>query len=291
MNATKKPKRPAINSSAVHVFDVLRSVSDGAEPAGVSDISRRLSLIGSTVFRALTTLEASGYLSRYRNLPQFELGMMPYLLNRALLNQFELNAASRPFLQKLAQETEETVSLNVRLGWYSLRLSGIYGSRDVYHRDRLGELALLHQSLAGRAMLAFLPDETLPELSRFLKEVLGEAPAADEWSALQKTLQIARENGVHAEALQMSPGFSAMAIPVRDQTGAVIACITINGPVYPSKNIRAQLEIRDGLERVIAATPERFVSPFAHIPANKIRLQIPRTKSAVGTPGKPLLRL
>jgi hypothetical protein len=89
----------------------------------------------------------------------------------------------------------------------------------------------------------------------------------------------------------MSPGFSAIAIPVRDQTGAAIACITINGPVYPSKNIRAQLEIRDGLERVIATTPERFVSPFAHIPANKIRLQIPRTKSAVGTPGKPLLRL
>ena len=98
-------------------------------------------------------------------------------------------------------------------------------------------------------------------------------------------------NGVHAEALQMSPGFSAIAIPVRDQTGAAIACITINGPVYPSKKIRAQLEIRDGLERIIAATPERFVSPFAHIPANKLRLQIPRTKSAVGTHGKPILKV
>lgn len=264
----------------MHVFDVLRNVSDGAEPAGVSDISRRLSLTGSTVFRALTTLEASGYLSRYRNLPQFELGMMPYLLNRALLNQFELTAASRPFLQRLAQETGETVSLNVRLGWYSLRLSGIYGSRDIYHRDRLGELALLHQSLAGRAILAFLPEGTLTELESFLKDELGEVPACHEWAALHTAVNAARESGVHAEALQMSPGFSAIAIPVRDETGGAIACININGPVYPSNNISAQLEIRDELERLIAATPKRFVSPFAHIPASKIRLQIPRTKLA-----------
>ncbi len=278
MKTTKNPKRAAINSSAAHVFDVLRNVCDGAEPAGVSDISRRLSLTGSTVFRALTTLEASGYLSRYRNLPQFELGMMPYLLNRALLNQFELTAASRPFLQKLAWETGETVSLNVRLGWYSLRLSGIYGSRDIYHRDRLGELALLHQSLAGRAILAFLPEGTLPELADFLQKELGEKPAPAEWSALQAGIDLARERGVHAEVLQMSPGFSAVAIPVRDHTKTAIACITINGPVYPSETLQAQLAIRDDLERLIAATPERFVSPFAHIPAHKMRLQIPRTK-------------
>jgi DNA-binding IclR family transcriptional regulator len=279
MNAAKKPKRAAINSSAVHVFDVLRNVSDGLEPAGVSDISRRLSLTSSSVFRALTTLEGAGYVSRYRNLPQFELGMMPYLLNRALLNQFELNAASRPFLQQLAQETGETVSLNVRLGWYSLRLSGIYGSRDIYHRDRLGELALLHQSLAGRAILAFLPDATLPELAEFLREELGEVPGFDEWESLKQNIKTAREAALYAQALQMSPGFSAIAMPVRDQAGATIGCITINGPVYPSKSIRTQLEIRDGLERLIAATPKRFISPFAHIPAHKIRLQIPKTKS------------
>jgi len=49
VKSSKKPERAAINSSAMHVFDGLRSVSAGNEPAGVSDISRRLSLTGSTV--------------------------------------------------------------------------------------------------------------------------------------------------------------------------------------------------------------------------------------------------
>ena len=51
--------RLPINSSAVHVFEVLRLVARTDEPLGVSEISRRLGLPASTVYRALITLEAS----------------------------------------------------------------------------------------------------------------------------------------------------------------------------------------------------------------------------------------
>jgi len=261
------------------VFDVLRTVSDSTQPPGVSDIGRLLGLTGSNVFRALTTLEASGYVSRFRNLPQFELGTMPYLLNRALLNRFEINHASRPFLRALAQETGETVSLNVRLGWYSLRLSGVYGSRDIYHRDRLGELGLLHQALPGRAILAFMSEPELVDMARFLTDISGEWPGDTAWAGLQEMLRDAVETGFLAEELPMSPGFCAIGMPIRDQSGAAIASITINGPVFPSDKTGAMLAVRDRLEGVIAAEPERFVSPFAHLPPERISLKIPRHKT------------
>jgi len=274
-----KPARPAqraaVNSSAQHVFDVLRTVSAAAEPPGVSDIGRRLGLTGSNVFRALTTLEASGYVSRFRNLPQFELGTMPYLLNRALLNRFELTLASRPFLRALAQQSGETVSLNVRLGWYSLRVSGVYGSQDIYHRDRLGELALLHQALPGRAVLVSMSDAELAGMARFLTGIVHEWPGGEAWAVLRETLRASAATGFLAEPLPMSPGFSAIGIPVRDQSGAAIASITINGPVFPAANIGALLAVRDQLEAMIHADPQRFVSPFAHLPPERIVLQMP----------------
>jgi DNA-binding IclR family transcriptional regulator len=278
-----KPARPAlrgaINSSAQHVFDVLRAVSDAADPPGVSDIGRLLGLTGSNVFRALTTLEASGYVSRFRNLPQFELGTMPYLLNRALLNRFEITLASRPFLRALAQETGETVSLNVRLGWYSLRLSGVFGSRDIYHRDRLGELGLLHQTLSGRTILAFLPEPDLTDMVRFLTEAADEWPGEAAWTALRDNLAPAKQMGFRAEALPMSPGFFAIGMPVRDQNRSTIASITINGPIYPSDKIDSLLAVRDRLEALILAEPHRFVSPFAHLPPERILLRVPRHKT------------
>jgi DNA-binding IclR family transcriptional regulator len=275
----KTLKRAAINSSAQHVFDVLRTVSDAAEPPGVSDIGRRLGLTGSTVFRALTTLEASGYVSRFRNLPRFELGTMPYLLNRALLNRFEINLASRPFLRELAQETGETVSLNARLGWYSLRLSGVYGSRDIYHRDRLGELGFLHHALPGRAILAFLTDADLAGMAGFLADRASEWPGDAAWTEMRERLKGAENTGFLAEPLTMSPGFCAIGMPVRDETGAAIASITINGPVFPSGKIGGLLAVRDRLEALILADPQRFVSPFAHLPPERILLKVPRRKA------------
>ncbi len=279
MKAARPAPRAAINSSAQHVFDVLRTVSDAAAPPGVSDIARLLGLTGSNVFRALTTLEASGYVSRFRNLPQFELGTMPYLLNRALLNRFEINLASRPFLRALAQETGETVSLNVRLGWYSLRLSGVFGSRDIYHRDRLGELALLHQALPGRAILAFLTHTDLAEMARFLTGTAHEWPGDAAWAGLRDALEKAAAAGFLAEPLPMSPGFCAIGMPVRDQSGRAIASITINGPVFPSDRIGGLLAVRDRLEALVAAEPQRFVSPFAHLPPERIFLKVPRGKA------------
>ena len=65
--------RAAINSSAAHVFEVLRFVAESPEPLAVTEISRRLSLPVSTVLRALMTLEEADYIQRYQNAPHFEL--------------------------------------------------------------------------------------------------------------------------------------------------------------------------------------------------------------------------
>jgi DNA-binding IclR family transcriptional regulator len=195
------------------------------------------------------------------------------------LNRFEITLASRPFLRALAQETGETVSLNVRLGWYSLRLSGVYGSRDIYHRDRLGELGLLHHALPGRTILAFLADADMVDMARFLTDTAREWPGETAWAALRDRLREAAATGFLAEALPLSPGFCAIGMPVRDQSGAAIASITINGPVFPSDKIGGLLAVRDRMEAMILAEPKRFVSPFAHLPPERILLKVPRSKA------------
>ncbi len=164
----------AVNSSALHVFEVLRLIARTDEPLGVSEISRRLRLPASTVYRALTTLEETGYLARYRNMPRFELGQMPQLLNRSLVHRFRVHAASRPLLRTLADATGETATLTVPLGWYAVRLAGTYGSHDIYHRDRLGEVALLHETIAGIAILSCFSN---PELGPYLKFASARARA------------------------------------------------------------------------------------------------------------------
>ena len=253
--------RTAVNSSALHVFEVLRLVARTDETLGVSEISRRLGLPASTVYRALITLEESDYLARYQNMPRYELGQMPQLLNRALVHRFRLHAASRPHLRSLSDRTGETTSLTVRLGWYGLRLAGVYGSHDIYHRERLGQVAPLHAEVAGIGILAFLGDADWRSYRSF-----WEARGSDaDWDAVQT----ARKD-------EVARGATGAALPVRNSSGEVLASLAISASSPPAASEALWREARDALEAEIAADPAAFDSPFANVPPDDIVIDLER---------------
>lgn len=253
--------RTAVNSSATHVFEVLRLVARTDEPLGVSEIGRRLGLPASTVYRALITLEESDYLARYQNMPRYELGQMPQLLNRALVHRFRLHAASRPYLRALSERTGETTSLTVRLGWYGLRLAGVYGSHDIYHRERLGQVAPLHEEVAGIGILAFLGAADRDAYREFWRARGREA----DWDEVTA----AGRDGVARAA-------TGAALPVRNPSGEVLAALAISASSLSAASDTLWREARDALEAEIAADPAAFDSPFANIPPDEIVIDLER---------------
>ena len=265
--------RSAINSSAIHVFEVLRLVARTEEPLGVSEISRRLGLPASTVYRALITLEESDYLVRHQNMPRYELGQMPQLLNRALVHRFRLHAASRPHLRALAERTGETASLTVLLGWYGLRLAGVYGSHDIYHRDRLGEVTPLHRNISGLGILAFLPESEIAAYRAFIAERHPDDAGGD-W---EETLPAIRATGL-AQRSGGGEDQSACALPIRNPAGNVLASLAISGSdLATAGDEEIARGVRDALEAEIAYEPTSFDSPFAHVSPDEIVINLDRT--------------
>jgi len=266
-----KPTGSTVNSSALYVFEVLRFVADMPEPLGVTEIGRRLSLPVSTVFRALTTLEDAGYIQRFQNAPRFEIGTMPYLLNRALLSRFALHGESRPVLYELAQTSEDTISLWMRLGWYGVRIGGAFGRRDTHHHARLGDVVLLHTHPAGRTMLTMLPDNEQSDYAQFVANHHADSAASldNGWPHPGGGGEVRRER-TEPDSVRSS------SVAIRDQNGAVVGCLASDGAAGgddPSLDQRL-CQARDTLEALIAAAPERYRSPFAHIPADKIQLNL-----------------
>lgn len=267
---SKEGSKATVNSSALHVFEVLRFVADTPEPLGVTEISRRLSLPVSTVFRALTTLEESGYIQRFQNAPRFEIGTMPYLLNRALLSRFALHAESRETLRALAEASEDTVSLWMRLGWYAVRIGGAFGRRDTYHHARLGDVVLLHEHPAGRTILTELAGSERSEYETFVQEhhpsrlpsLVDDPGQSNDMSDLTPE----RPDGAR---------FRATCVAIRDHCGVTIGAIASEGPASASDELPGRLRQASlALENLIAASPERYKSPFAHIGANNVRLNL-----------------
>jgi DNA-binding IclR family transcriptional regulator len=267
-----KAPRNTVNSSAAHVFEVLRFVADTPQPLGVTEISRRLGLPVSSVFRALTTLEDADYIHRFQNAPRFEVSMMPYLLNRALLSQFALYSEGRPTLYELARTSEDTVSLWMRLGWFAVRIGGAFGRSDTYHHARLGDVEILHEHPTSRTILAALSDGTRKRYAAFVKQYYSERV-----TNLRKGWQ--NPSGDASDVRRDDSdfdGFRLHSVVIRDQTHAPVGALACEGPAMADEQDRdARLRLaRDRLEALIAAAPERHRSPFAHIDVDQIKLDL-----------------
>jgi IclR family acetate operon transcriptional repressor len=267
--------RPSVNSSALHVFEILRLVSRTDTPPGVADISRRLDLPTSTVHRAPATLEQSQYLSRLESAPRYKLGPVPQFLTRAVFRQFQLRTASLPFLKRIALETGATTSLGVRAGYYYLRITVAYASNDLYSPGRLGEVKLLHDSLGGRGIFATLLAKDLRGYRRFIEKRYPKA--ARDLNAMRALLRPSREIGFVAERSDHYADAFALSLPIRNADGEAIASILATGAARTSggKLLRpGWAKHADDLETMVRSDPVRFRNPFAHIRPEQIVLDV-----------------
>jgi len=276
--------RPPVNSSALHVLQTLRLVCASEEPLSHAEVSRRMALPSTTVYRALSTLEDAQYVQRAQGSLEYEAGIVPQLLLWTLLKRFPLSTSSEPVLAHLAEMSGGTASICIRLGWYGLRARVVYGQNDVYHRDRLGEVALLHTSRATRGVFAFLTDDEIEQYRRFAQKHHPDLTLGIDRPALRREVQSARGAGYYVTTAGVPNETSAFAMPLKNESGDVIAAIALSGstlempPGEAPQMPESWLAVWRDFQSALVKNDTQTVSPYSHIPTDDIILKLPANR-------------
>src|SRR5512140_3933691 len=93
-------------------FGMLELLSDG-KPRSLQQLSREIHLSPSTAFRQLSSLVQYRYVEREEKSGQYRLGIACLELARAFYEGDDLRRIALPELEKLRDETRETVHLAV----------------------------------------------------------------------------------------------------------------------------------------------------------------------------------
>lgn len=267
----------SINNSALDVFRVFRLVGTSEELLRAADISKRLDTTLSITRRALATLVDTGYLQRHRHWGCYETGFAARQLASTLLNRFPIRRFALPSLRKLAFHVHGTASLNVRLGWYSVRLASMEGGGSLFtHAMKLGDPTLLSATGAGRAIMAFLDEEEVRRYRRFLNTLAspGNTPAARK--RVQLKLEEVRASGHYIE-LDQERNAAIASVPLRNPAGTAVASISIELAATSLAGqghglvIDALSEAVQELESRAVASPEMVAGPFDHLDPDEIR--------------------
>jgi len=225
---------PGVRDNSVHSVDRAISVLQVLArqgSAGVTEIATELGVHKSTISRLLNTLESRGLVEQNSSRGQYRLGYGVVQLAAGATKKYDLPVVSRPICHVLAEVVGETVNVAVRDGRHVVSIVQVIGSSTVTTVNWVGQRTPLHATSAGKVFLAHLPPDELSAVLADGLEQYTESTVTDP-TVLREHLEQVRTNGYAAVFGEHEMGLSAIAAPIRDLEGEVIAAITISGPSF-----------------------------------------------------------
>src|SRR5262245_16144005 len=238
----RREKSNYIIQSVSHALDVLEQFAGEADELGVTELSKRLKLHKNNVFRLLATLESRGYIEQNRATENYRLGIRCLQLGQSYVLHMGLLRQARPIMAELVRQVRETTYIAVLRRAAVVPVEVVEADRPVRIVSQLGEPLPLHCTAAGKAYLAFEPEDDvrglLPDgLPRFTERTLVERAALLQQLKAVATAGYAVDLGEHLEDVR------AVAVPVRDYARNVVGTLAVAAPAFRFTPERIEKEV------------------------------------------------
>jgi DNA-binding IclR family transcriptional regulator len=198
---------------------------------GVSELARAMDVHKSTASRLLATLQDHDLVERSPDSEKYHLGAGLARLARAAAADLDLADAAGPVMRDLAARTGETVNLAVLRDDRVVNVDQVSAPQQLVSVNWVGRDTPLHCTSNGKALLAFLPAaERRRILARPLERLTPHTVVRR--AALERQLERVRRDGYAFTTEELEVGLNAVAAPVRDRAGGVVAAISVAGPAY-----------------------------------------------------------
>ena len=220
-------------------------------PTTVTEIATELNVHKSTIFRLLATLDARGLVDQNGTRGRYQLGYGVVQLAAGATRQMDLSVISRRVCEALAEEVGETVDIAINDDNAVLNIDQVIGAAAMTTVDWVGRRTPLHATSSGKVFLAHMSptqrdDYLSSTLERFTEHTITDR------RELEEQLQTVRDQGYGFTLEEYQIGLAAVAAPIRDIEGHVVAAVGMSGP-----NFRITADTIPGFaEHVMAAALE-----------------------------------
>ncbi|TPF74407.1 IclR family transcriptional regulator [Brucella gallinifaecis] len=207
---------------------VLDAVAYGA--SDLVTIGSKLGTSRSTTHRIVHFLQRSGFL-RHVDGRGYVLGSKLIELGAQALEQMPLTSLARKHIEKLGQQTGDTIHLSVRDGDSVLYIDKISGVKGLEMRSRVG----LHKPVAttgtGKAMMLDLAEEEWARLYSLANSEVIQAevppPGFLQWHEFRESMRSYKELGYTMEFEENEASIRCVAAPVRDARSNIVAGLSV----------------------------------------------------------------
>jgi IclR family transcriptional regulator, acetate operon repressor len=204
-------------------IDILECFLPDKPWMSVLEIQRKVPLSRPTLYRLLQTLITKGLVRADGDPQRFALDFGIGRLAHSWVAGIDVVALTRPILEELRAATGETTAFFLRRGDLKQCVAELPSPHVLAISRGLGETDHLWRGASGKAILAFLDDDEMAEITRRLPKIINKPK-------LTADLLRARADGYFVSRGEVFVGAIAIAAPYFDHTGSVAGSVGVFGP-------------------------------------------------------------
>jgi DNA-binding IclR family transcriptional regulator len=211
---------------------ILAEFSPREPVLGAPELSKRLKIPRTTVFRLLQTLESLGFLERADKDRNYRLGVAVLRLGFEYLSSLELTDLGLPIIEALRTSTGLTSHILIRDGRDVVFVAKAQSQEPIFSsvKVNVGTRLPAHATTHGHVLMgdlsldelrALYPEPVLERYTRLTPETV---------EALYEMVRADAERGYAISQSSFERGISVVTAPVRNDTGRIVAVITTTIP-------------------------------------------------------------
>lgn len=226
MNENKKNN---LNSIEKAIKVLLKFQKSGATH-GIRELSSELGFSPATVQRILKTLKKHDFVRQDDGTRQYYIGNIFYSFIQALQRSNDLTSIARRFIEDLAVKTRETSHINIIEEKYRLCIDTIESPQTLKAGMPMGNRSPLYAGASAKCLLAF---SSMEYIKNYFETILLE-PLTDNTicnvNDLKEELEKIKAQGFAVSLGERTPGLGSLSAPVLNNTGAVVASLSLAIP-------------------------------------------------------------
>lgn len=218
------------SATATRVLDILRLFSETQPELSVDEIGAAIQAPRSTTYRYVRTLIDEGFLARSAS-GKLHLGPIFHQFRPLISVEHKLSTVALPIMRDLMRETNETVLLTRRFDRFSICVERVEGPHAIRISFERGHTQPLHAGASSKILLAFSGPALWDRyLSRSLTKFTDRTVTAP--ARLRAHLREIVEQGYCTSESEVDEGATAVAVPILNGQGGLLAGLSIAGPTF-----------------------------------------------------------
>jgi len=229
---------------------ILGELADARGELGTNEIARRTGINVSTISRILATLVSGGLVEHVTTTGRYRLGVGVIRLANAAGERLDVRSLARPHLKDIVSRIQETATLSVPGGHEAITLDYVQSPLSVRSVAEVGRASAAHATAVGKVFLAHGGTVPAGPLHAYTERTIVDH------DALRADVARVSERGWGQALGEREEDLNAVAVPVLDQAGQLVAILGIQGPAvrFSPRVMRSAAELlMDRAERISAA--------------------------------------